>query len=176
MKAMKKPTQAALAAALGINPSLVTRDKRRGMPVHSIEAAQQWRDENLRVRYTPEKDREAVTRAIKGESAAQRVTSLHQAAGALLESGGDVYPMLPMISQAMAEVPPSQRMRVGVVFEVMDLLTADVRRVQDQGGDVLELTEGPFYPCDKEGGDSSFMGAFWYSVAAGEVRLRRLTE
>lgn len=172
MKSMKKPTQAALAVALGLNPALVTRYKRRGMPVHSVEAAQQWRDVNLRVRCTPERDQEAVARAITGEKAVRRVVALHQAAGELLESGGDVYPLLPMISQAMADVPPSQRGRVVVAAEVMDLLTADVLRVHRKGGDVLELTEGDFYPCDDEGGDSSFMGAFWYSVAAGEVRMK----
>lgn len=39
--------QSELAAALGIDPGLVSRLKRRGMPVHSVEAAQQWRRENV---------------------------------------------------------------------------------------------------------------------------------
>lgn len=173
MKAMKRPSQAALAAALAINPALVTRYKRRGMPVHSIEAAQQWRDENLRVRYTPERDQEAVERAINGEKAVKRVNALHQAAFELLDVGGEPHPLLPMISQAMSEVPPSQRHRVLVSTGVMDLLVADVLRVHHQGGDVIEATEGHFYPCDLEGGDDAIMGAFWYSVAAGEMRLKR---
>lgn len=173
MEAIKKPTQAALAAALAINPALVTRYKRRGMPVHSIEAAQQWRDDNLRVRYTPERDHEAVERAINGEKAVKRVNALHQAAGELLDKRGELHSLLPMISQAMAEVPPSQRHRVQVSAGVMDLLAADVLRVHHQGGDVIEATEGHFYPCDLEGGDDAIMGAFWYSVAAGEMWLKR---
>lgn len=172
MKAMKKPTHAALAAALGIDPALVTRYRRRGMPVHSIEAAQQWRDVNVRVRFTPERDLEAVERAISGEKAVKRVIALHEAAGKLLDSGGDVYPLLSTISQAMAEVPPSQRDRVVVVVEVMDLLTADVLRVHRKGGDVFELTEGDFYPCGDDGSGNAIAGAFWYSVAAGEVRMK----
>lgn len=39
--------QSELAAALGIDPGLVSRLKRRGMPVHSVEAAQQWRRQNV---------------------------------------------------------------------------------------------------------------------------------
>lgn len=173
MKAMKKPTQAALAAALAINPALVTRYKRKGMPVHSIEAAQQWRDENLRVRYTPERDQEAVERAINGERAVKRVHALHQAASELLDSGGELHSLLPMIRQAMSEVPPSQRNRVLVSAGVMDLLAADVLRVHQQGGDVIEATDGYFYPCDPVAGDDEIMGAFWYSVAAGERYLKR---
>ena len=36
-----------LAAALGISPGLVSRLKRRGMPVHSVEAARAWRMRNV---------------------------------------------------------------------------------------------------------------------------------
>ena len=171
MKTIAKPTQKALAAALGIDPAMVSRDKRKGMPIHSIEAAQRWRDENLRVRYTPEKDYGAVTRAIDGESAAKQASSLLHAAGELWEAGGDVFPMLYTIKQAMASVPPSQRNRVLVSFEVMDLLTAEVRLFKDRD-DFFDLIEGKCYPCDKEAGDDGFMGAFWYSVAAGEVWLK----
>lgn len=40
--------QSDLAKALGVDPALVTRYKARGMPVHSIAAAQQWKIENVR--------------------------------------------------------------------------------------------------------------------------------
>ena len=42
--------QAELAQALGIHPSVVTRDKARGMPVDSLQAAQDWRRLNVRPR------------------------------------------------------------------------------------------------------------------------------
>ena len=46
---MVKPlTQAALAQALGVAPSRVTKMKSEGMPTHSIEAAREWR---ARVRF-----------------------------------------------------------------------------------------------------------------------------
>jgi hypothetical protein len=44
---MSKLRQRDLADALGVSPSLVTRLKARGMPVHSVEAAVAWRDVNL---------------------------------------------------------------------------------------------------------------------------------
>ena len=43
-------TQSELAKALGIDPAMVTRDKARGMPVDSVEAARAWRDQNVRAR------------------------------------------------------------------------------------------------------------------------------
>ncbi len=47
---MTAPSQAQLADALGVDPALVTRYKRRGMPVDSIAAAQKWKAENVRAR------------------------------------------------------------------------------------------------------------------------------
>lgn len=43
----KRPTQNALAAALGISPGRVTHCKARGMPVYSVEAARAWRLQNV---------------------------------------------------------------------------------------------------------------------------------
>lgn len=46
-------TQAALARALGLSPAVVSRLRRRGMPVDSVEAAQAWRAANVRPRMAP---------------------------------------------------------------------------------------------------------------------------
>lgn len=43
-------SQKELAAALGIDPSVVTRLKAKGMPVHSVAAAAAWRDAHIRPR------------------------------------------------------------------------------------------------------------------------------
>jgi hypothetical protein len=43
-------SQKELAAALGIDPSVVARQKARGMPVHSVAAAAAWRDAHVRPR------------------------------------------------------------------------------------------------------------------------------
>lgn len=47
---MTAPTQQQLAKALGVDPALVTRYKRRGMPVDSVEAAQAWKTANVQAR------------------------------------------------------------------------------------------------------------------------------
>jgi hypothetical protein len=172
MKAIEKPTQTALASALGIDPAMVTRDKRRGMPIDSIEAAQAWRDQNVRVRWTPEADTEAVGVALNGERLAERAAALLQAAGELLDSGGDIAPMVATIRQAMAAVPFDQRSRLRFPFNIMDALTEEVNRVMDKG-DPAGLIYGTLYPTKRAKGEAIDMGAFWYAVAAGEIRVRR---
>lgn len=172
MKTIEKPTQTALASALGIDPAMVTRDKRRGMPVDSIEAARAWRDQNVRVRWTQEADTEAVAAALNGERLAERAAALLQAAGELLESGGDIKPMAITIRQAMAAVPFAQRCRLRFPFNAMDALTEDVARVLDKG-DPDGLLYGAMYPSKRAKGEAVDMGAFWYAVAAGEIRVRR---
>lgn len=49
---VNRVSQAAIAAALSISPSAVTKQKKRGMPVDSIEAARGWREQNLNVAAT----------------------------------------------------------------------------------------------------------------------------
>jgi transcriptional regulator with XRE-family HTH domain len=46
-------SQQDLAAALGVDPSWVTRYKAKGLPTHSIEAAKAWRRDNVRPRVNP---------------------------------------------------------------------------------------------------------------------------
>jgi hypothetical protein len=43
-----QPSQADIARALGISPARITALKARGMPVHSVEAAAEWRTLHLR--------------------------------------------------------------------------------------------------------------------------------
>lgn len=174
MKAIEKPSQTVLAAALGIDPAMVTRYKRKGMPLHSIESAQAWRDVNVRVRWTPEADPNAIGRALNGERLAERAGALLHAASELLESGGDIAPMVITIRQAMAAVPFTQRSRLRFPINIMDALTEDVSRVLDKG-DPTGLIYGTLYPTKRAKGETIDMGAFWYAVAAGEIRLRRAT-
>jgi hypothetical protein len=54
---MRTPTQRQLANALGVDPALVTRYKRRGMPVDSIEAAQAWKLDNVQARVSASQDK-----------------------------------------------------------------------------------------------------------------------
>lgn len=49
-------SQAAIAAALGISTATVTKQKKRGMPVDSVESARAWREKNLNVAATKRVD------------------------------------------------------------------------------------------------------------------------
>lgn len=176
MKTIKKPTQATLADALGIDPAMVTRYKRRGMPVNSIEAAKAWRDSNVRIRVNPQNSPEELQRAMRGEQAARRAGSLLQAAGALLGNGGDISSMIETLRRAMLEVPADQRPLVLFPGDVMDVLTEDVARVLERG-DPLGLIYGTMPPSHvgRSAAEDLDMGAFWYAVAAGEVYVKRAT-
>jgi len=56
--------QSELAAALGLHPSVVARDKARGMPTHTVEAARAWRLANVRARMdTPTREGASLTSA-----------------------------------------------------------------------------------------------------------------
>ena len=171
MKTIAKPTQAALAAAMGITPPLVTRYRKRGMPVDSVSEAVAWRDANIRVRISVNSPAERISDAIQGESAARKAAGLLNAAGELLEAGGDISPMVPSLRQAMAHVPPSQRERVPLPVGVMDVLTDDVSQVFERG-DPQGQIKGDLYEVDAKHWQDIDMGAFWYGVAAGEIRLK----
>ena len=43
----KKPSQAELAAALGLSPGRITGLKKQGMPIFSVEAARAWRAQHI---------------------------------------------------------------------------------------------------------------------------------
>ena len=43
------PSQAAIGRALGLSPAAMTKLKKQGMPVDSVEAAQAWRVERQNV-------------------------------------------------------------------------------------------------------------------------------
>ena len=167
MKTIAKPTQAALAAAMGITPPLVTRYRKRGMPVDSVSEAVAWRDANIRVRISVNSPAERISAAIQGESAARKAAALLNAAGELLEAGGDISPMVPSLRQAMASVPPSQRERVLLPVSVMDVLTDDVYQLFERGDPHGQII-GSLYEVDAKQGQEIDMGAFWYAVASGE--------
>lgn len=174
MKAIEKPSQTAIAAALGIDPAMVSRYKTKGMPLHSIEAAQAWRAANVRVRVNPATDAGTTGEALAGEQAAARAGALLQAAGELLDHGGDVAAMVAAIREAMVAVPREQRDRVLFPPNIMDWLTEDVARVV-KSGDPAGLLYGNLGQIRRTRGEAVDMGAFWYAVAAGEIRMKRPT-
>jgi hypothetical protein len=161
-----KPTQSQIAEALGIDPAMVTRYKARGMPIDSIESAQSWKLAHVRVRVglpgKPSRSSPPIAPDASRAAAEKMMTS----AAALLQSGGDLAPFVPALRTALAAVPKDER--VGMLFHpnVMDVLTADVAAQvsDDSAGD-----ENPGANLSDD--EAQRMGAFWYAVAAGEIRL-----
>lgn len=165
---IKNLSQAALAAALGIDRAMVTRYKRKGMPVDSVAAAKTWRDQHVRGSLSACQ----ADAGVAAEQAAARAGALLEAANMLLASGGDVTPMVPTIRQVMSDVPDQQRARVLPPPAVLEILTNEVAAAF-QGGSAdgahqeplrLEFMR-PMLPVDQF--------AFWYAVAAGEVAMAR---
>jgi phage terminase Nu1 subunit (DNA packaging protein) len=94
-------TQAEIADALGISGATVSRFKRKGMPVSSIEAARAWRDENVRPRY------EKPTGSIVDETARLKSAQADMAEMEAAEKRGELAPVSDMemaASEAMVIV------------------------------------------------------------------------
>ena len=66
------------------------------------------------------------------------------------------------------------RARVVAPFNVLDVLTVEVRRIMDQG-DPQGRIRGTLYQGKPTKGEEVDMGAFWYAVAAGEISVRMPT-
>jgi hypothetical protein len=168
-------TQTALGRALNLSAAAVTKLKRQGMPVHSVEAAHAWRRDHLdparrkRSRF----DDELGTRA-----RVARVAELMTAAEWALREANEhaLSALLPELQRAMREVPEPARDRVRLSFDVMNVLCAPMIECLDrcEAEDLAQaaaagLSGAEPQPEDPAGDDPDRrMGAFWYSVAAGE--------
>ena len=151
------PSQADIAAALRIDAALVTRYKKRGMPVDSIEAARAWKFSHVRPRIGSAWPPEAAPPSAQLHAA----QALADHAGELLADGGDVAALVPAIRQALAAVPEHERAGVGMSRELWDVLAERVLALVPAEEKNSGARMGPAEEED--------MGNFWYRVAAGEV-------
>ena len=151
------PTQSEIAAALQIDKSLVSRYRKRGMPVHSIEAARAWKFSHVRPRIGSAWPPEAAPPSAQLHAA----QALADHAGELLAAGGDVAALVPAVRLALAAVPEHERADVGLSRELWDVL---VDRVLALVPDEEKNSDAHMGPAEEED-----MGDFWYRVAAGEV-------
>jgi hypothetical protein len=67
--------QSALAKALGLSRQMVSKLKRQGMPVHSLQAAQAWRD----ARVNPARAKPAIVRPVPSRPANETGETFEQA-------------------------------------------------------------------------------------------------
>lgn len=169
----RTPTMAEIGRALGLSRQAVHTLSRRGMPVHSVEAAHAWRLAHLDpARRKPgDFDRELWIR--------QRLAlaeSLMGAAGDALARGNEsaFAVLVPSLREAMREIPELARDRLLLNFAVMERLVAPVAEVIDAcaAEDRAQAQAAGLPPGDLAQRDTAeaaaCMGAFWYSIAAGE--------
>ncbi|MEQ1804501.1 MAG: hypothetical protein ABL900_03910 [Burkholderiaceae bacterium] len=154
---MSTTTQAEIARALGLSKASITKLKARGMPVHSIEAARQWRHQYLSIaRCKPEP---APIKTPSPADAVQRVSDLATVAEAALEAG--CFDLIaPTFREALRAVPRTHRASVLLPLKVMDELVRPVMELIEPDG------SAPAQAMSDEEADA--MGRFWYGIAAGE--------
>ena len=150
-------SQSDIAAALEIDKSLVSRYRKRGMPVDSLEAARAWKLANVRVRIGSAPPPDAAPPSAQLHAA----QALADHAGELLAAGGDVAALVPAMRLALAAVPEHERADVGLSRELWDVLAARVLALlptsEEDSGESMDHV------------DEEVLGDFWYRVAAGEV-------
>ena len=126
MQAIATPSQQELAAALGVHPSVVTRDKAKGMPVDSVTAAQAWRQANVRPRINPST---ASVGAAPGVATARHQPADKPDRGASEDEGDSYWTSRARREQAEAELAElklaEQR---GQLVRVADVRAAYARR------------------------------------------------
>ncbi len=159
-----------LAQLLGIDKSTCSLAAKRGMPTHSLEAAQAWRRANLepgRVKgmrmgtTAPPPPPQPVRSA-----ALRHAEALTKAAALVLEAGGLIDAMLPNLRPALAAVPPWERADLEIDLAVWQVLVAHVMPAFDADEAASpDSTRASDPVIDK---DAEWMGVFWYQVAAGE--------
>lgn len=129
---MTAPSQAQLAEALGVDPALITRYKRRGMPVGSIAEAQAWKADNVRARVTrgAKPDAAAGAGAVPGYGDHRARREAAEADMAELEAKRK--------AGALMAVEPAERATFEAFRELRDATFSSIRSAAPQ---VLGLTE-----------------------------------
>lgn len=167
----RPPTMAEIARALGVSRQAVHTLHRRGMPVHSVEAAHAWRKANLD---PARRKRSGFDDELRLRGLVARADDLMRAAGGALAAGNEAAfeALVPALQQALRDVPEEGRDRVLLSLDAMNRLCAPMIECigRCKAEDEAAAAEAGTPPPDTEGapGDSEAMGGFWYSVAAGE--------
>ncbi len=157
---MNQPSQAAIGRALNLSPASVTKCKRMGMPVDSVDAARTWRAKNIAPTMHGHTKRQAAPPPSPSQALPHALALLDIAAAALASGQQRIDALVPVLRLALRAVPEHERdADMLLPAEVMDVLTADVV--------ALLPTRNTDAMSDDEAAE---MGKFWYQVAAGEVR------
>lgn len=152
----KATSQADLAQALGLSESAVSKFKRQGMPIDSIDSARAWHARQVRPRVSNNPAR----------LYAKQLTAIQALWPVALVAlrAGQLEAVRPALQQALRAVPDEARHLVRVDVEVMDALTADFGALlgaSSASGEGIDQAE----PMSDS--QAAAMGRAWYCVAAG---------
>lgn len=155
---MTKPiSQNAIGRALGLSSPAMTKMRKAGCPMDSVESVRIWRARHLNpahMKPEPPPDPGAPLLA----HAQRCMESCAQA----LAAGVCIEVFAPVLRLALAAVPPRLRDRVGLDLEVMRVLLADVLPL-------LAPQDAPSTGQTMSDEDAQFAGQTLYSIAAGEI-------
>lgn len=154
----KSPSQNAIGRALGLSSPAMTKMKKQGCPMTSIEAVRAWREKHLNIAMRKPEPRR--TAPAQHEHLAHAQACMRGAA-ALLVAGLPLDVFAPTLRAALAAVPPELRDAVGLDLEVMKTLLAPVLALipEEEKGTGEKMTDE----------DAQDAGQFLYSVACGEI-------
>ena len=142
-----------LAKALGLAPSAVTKLKKQGMPVDSVQSAMEWRRRNVRFDMRAKRPP-----ALSADAAAQRVTALSLLALQALECG-EFQLVEAELRSALQSLPVDAD--VSMPLEVWDALTGHI---------FAKVTSSPNWePAALDDREAAAMGKFWLSIASGKL-------
>lgn len=168
----KPPSQNAIGRALGLSSSNMTKLRKQGCPMDSVESVRAWRLERQNIaQRKPEPQRLQSVQQCSAQVSSARV--LMEAAGAMVEAGQAIDAMLPALRAALAAVPQHERDDVGLDLRVMKLLLRPVLDAIPSPDEHPVTEEGaPVYADeDLSDSDAKEVGQFWYRVAAGELLI-----
>lgn len=169
-----KPSQAAIGRALGLSPASMTKCKKLGMPVHSVEAARAWREHHIAptmhkwqrkspIPLDPPQHQEQPSAELR------HALALMGVAAETLEAGNPIEAMVPSLRAALHAVPQHERdTNMHASSDVLDVLTADVAAAL---AELQKAEERPSIEQPMSEDDLDELGQFWYQVAAGEIRV-----
>lgn len=171
MSNTKPLSQNAIGRELGLSSANMTKLRKQGCPMDSVESVRAWRLERQSIaQRKPEPRRSSAAQQHRLE----HVEACMQAAAAMLEAGAPVDAFIPTLRRALAAVPPNDRGRVRLHLDVMKVLLAPVLALFPPR-DLTPLNDdgSPVYMDNMSDSDAQEVGEFWYSVAAGEWAIQQ---
>jgi len=166
--------QTDLADRLGLSKGSVSTLAGRGMPTHSVEAAQAWREANLDpARRKGSRFDEHYKAASKPtpplRSLVDQATELMALAGRLQDAGQPIDHLVPGLRYALSAVPKTERTSVGLCLGVMRLLLAPFLDRIPKDPDAKNDDGTPVYlQRELTDAEATEQGIFFYEVASGE--------